>query len=59
MRRGNARGEAGRSRRVLTAALAGATSARPQLRTSDAVRFEAVLGSVVKSDATLFKAKAP
>lgn len=43
----------------LTAVLAGETSARLQLRTSDAACFEAVLGNVVKSDATQFKAKAP
>ena len=43
----------------LTAALASATSARLQVRTSDAACFEAALGTVTKSDATLFKAKAP
>jgi hypothetical protein len=43
----------------LTATLAGATSARLQVRTSDAACFEATLGTVTKSDATLFKAKAP
>lgn len=43
----------------LTATLAGATSARLQVRTSDAACFEAVLDNVVKSDATRFKAKAP
>lgn len=43
----------------VTAALAGATSARLQVRTSDAECFEAVLGRVSKSDATEFKAKAP